>query len=126
MLAVQVAPPGQILAFWYRRRGSTINSWSCLEVVVSYEHQFDTFLGNYRQCLVRLPAFLPRDPPGQAVAIARGSYCKRALWRLHMLHRMLSCHAMYPHIPPWASRQVAKHPQHPAPPLQVHLEAMPL
>ena len=51
------------------------------------------------------PSF-SRSPPGQAMAVSRGSYRGRVLWRPHMPHPML---AMLSHaisctpIPPWSS-----------------------
>ena len=43
------------------------------------------------------PEFFPREPPVQAMAVSRGSYRRRDLWRLHVLHRVLPCHLILPH-----------------------------
>ena len=40
----------------------------------------------YRQSLVRNPGILPREPPGQAMAVMRGSCRGQALRCPHMLH----------------------------------------
>ena len=59
------------------------------------------------------PRLFPRSPPGQAMAVSRGSCRGRVLWRPHMPHPML---AMPSHaisctpIPPWSSSKCRNTP----------------
>ena len=41
------------------------------------------------------PCFLPREPPGQAMALARGCCCWGVLSRLNRLHRVQPCRMLY-------------------------------
>ena len=67
----------------------------------------------YRESLVRRPVFSPRTPPGQAMAVSRGSCRGRVRWRPHMPHPMLAMpsHAIsYTPIPPWSSSKCRNTP----------------
>ena len=58
------------------------------------------------------PRFFPRAPPGQAMAIACGCCRRRALWCLHVLHRVLPCHLI---LSPHPRGPLGKYPTLPAP-----------
>ena len=63
-----------------------------------------TFLPEYMAAEPRSqPSLPPREPPGQAMAVSRGSFRGRALWRPHTLYAVspkLSLVHPYPRGPP--------------------------
>ena len=64
---------------------------------------------------LRFPPPRPREPPGYAMTIARGSCRRRFLRHRRMLHRVLPCSISCILISLWASRQVVQHYQHQSP-----------
>ena len=71
------------------------------------------------QGLVRNPVFVPREPPGQTMAVSRGNRPRRALRRPHLPHPVspVSSHVVqpYPRGPPAYEAtllDIKKHSQH--------------